>query len=217
MPERDNASLASVALLFALSFGSTLVPPPFGAPKLAFFAAIALYAVVVLAVPSLRASVKEWLVRGSLGRRALIEAALVSTLSTTALVIYAKTVHPDTSDLAAQLPLGWSRGALGALAVAIATLNALTEEIAYRGALMHALDREFSPGVLSNALQALAFAAPHYGRGYPRGAVGVALCVVYGLLLGALRRRARGLSAPILAHITADLTIFAIVSRAAPG
>ncbi|HZU96417.1 MAG TPA: hypothetical protein VFF73_06995 [Planctomycetota bacterium] len=42
MSERDNAGLASAVLLFALTFASAIVPPPFGSPKLAFFGAFVL-------------------------------------------------------------------------------------------------------------------------------------------------------------------------------
>jgi hypothetical protein len=50
-------------------------------------------------------------------------------------------------------------------------------------------------------------------HGFPRGWSGVALASVYGLMMGALRQRARGLLAPWVAHLFADLAI--VVIRAA--
>jgi hypothetical protein len=41
----------------------------------------------------------------------------------------------------------------------------------------------------------------------------VVLASIYGLMLGMLRTWAGGLAAPVIAHIFADATIFAIVAN----
>ncbi len=61
--------------------------------------------------------------------------------------------------------------------------------------------------------QAVAFGVIH-AQGFPRGVVGMVMASIYGLMLGVLRLRARGLAAPVLAHICADATIFAILAAA---
>ncbi|WP_437619116.1 hypothetical protein [Sorangium sp. So ce1151] len=48
-------------------------------------------------------------------------------------------------------------------------------------------------------------------NGFPSGAVGVGLAAIYAVMLGVLRRRAGGLLALCVAHVAADLTIFALL------
>jgi len=210
--ERDNAALASALLLFALAVGSAAVPPPFGAPKLTFFAAMLVYALIVALVPSLRRSSLAWLRVGSLDGRALIAVISISTLSCAGLLLYDRVVHPDLGDLRSQLPR-LDAAELLVFGVVLSLVNAISEEVAYRGVLQHALESEFGAGALAVVLQGVAFAAPHYGHGFPRGPFGLVLTGVFGVVLGILRRWAKGLLAPAAAHLVADLTIFGIVSH----
>lgn len=60
-------------------------------------------------------------------------------------------------------------------------------------------------------MQAVAFATLHFLTGIPRGAGGIALAFVYGLLLGILRRRSGGMVVPVVAHTVTDLAIVWIV------
>jgi hypothetical protein len=62
-------------------------------------------------------------------------------------------------------------------------------------------------------VQAVAFGLIHW-RGFPRGLDGVVLATVYGLMLGAIRRRTGGLLAPWLAHVFADVVILALLLAA---
>jgi membrane protease YdiL (CAAX protease family) len=89
-------------------------------------------------------------------------------------------------------------------------LNAAVEEGAYRGVILHALDRSLGPGFAALLLQALAFGAIHI-RGFPRGWLGVGLASIYGLLMGVIRRRAGGMFAPWIAHVFTDVVIAGIV------
>jgi membrane protease YdiL (CAAX protease family) len=77
---------------------------------------------------------------------------------------------------------------------------------------MQALDSAFGPGIMSIVLQAWPFGAMHYREGFPNGAWGLAMTFVYGIMLGALRRRAQGMFAPWIAHVCADMMIFAILA-----
>jgi uncharacterized protein len=60
--------------------------------------------------------------------------------------------------------------------------------------------------VFAIAVQAFTFGMAHL-YGFPRGIIGVLLAGTWGILLGMLRIRLRGLLAPFLAHVMADLTI----------
>lgn len=51
----------------------------------------------------------------------------------------------------------------------------------------------------------------HYAGGFPNGTTGTALAAIYGLMLGAIRIRPRGMLAPVVTHFFADLTIFMIL------
>ena len=73
-----------------------------------------------------------------------------------------------------------------------------------------------APAAAIVGIQALSFGVAHI-QGFPRGALGVALAAVYGLLLGVLRLRAGGLLAPVLAHIGADAVIYALILATALG
>jgi membrane protease YdiL (CAAX protease family) len=59
-------------------------------------------------------------------------------------------------------------------------------------------------------LQAVAFGALHV-TGFPRGWVGVALATIYGLMMGAVRRRSGGMLAPWIAHVLTDVVIVGII------
>ncbi|MCY7401568.1 MAG: CPBP family intramembrane metalloprotease [Nocardioides sp.] len=55
-------------------------------------------------------------------------------------------------------------------------------------------------------LQAVAFGALHL-HGVPSGPVGIVMAGAWGLLLGVMRVRSRGLLAPYVTHLAADATI----------
>jgi hypothetical protein len=97
--------------------------------------------------------------------------------------------------------------------VAFALLNAAVEEAIFRGIFLQALDSAVGAGIIPLVIQAVIFGWMHYSEaGCPRGLVGVAMATVYGLLLGTLRYRARGMLSPWLAHVGTDITVFAIVA-----
>jgi membrane protease YdiL (CAAX protease family) len=101
-------------------------------------------------------------------------------------------------------------GVLIAGGLIFSMVNAAVEEGAYRGVILHALDRSLGPGFTALLLQALAFGAIHI-KGFPRGWIGVGLACIYGLLMGVIRRRAGGMFAPWIAHVFTDVVIAGIV------
>ena len=147
-----------------------------------------------------------WRARGTLPFGAT---ALVGLVTPLALVGWLRLLRPDLHDLldayvpALPLPL------LLLGAVAFVAVNALGEELVWRGLLQ---DRLCSlMGVRAAVLlQALSFGLQH-AHGFPRGPVGIALVAIWGVMLGWLRERAHGLLAPLLAHVVADTTIAIVV------
>ena len=96
-----------------------------------------------------------------------------------------------------------------ALAVVLFVIvNAITEEVAYRGIAFEAAAT--FPPIAAVTAQAVAFGTLHIA-GFPAGAVGVGLAFGYGLILGILRHLTGGLRLPVIAHMAADATIALVV------
>ena len=86
-------------------------------------------------------------------------------------------------------------------------LNAFAEEMVYRGIFQEAaLQARITP-ILAVLLQASAFAAIHFQGGFPNGFAGYFMTFIYGTALGILRYKTKGILAPFLTHIMADLVI----------
>jgi membrane protease YdiL (CAAX protease family) len=77
---------------------------------------------------------------------------------------------------------------------------------------MGSLDQTVGAGGWSVALQAACFGAAHFVEGFPSGWLGFAMASVYGAMMGMVCRRSGGLLAPWIAHVGADLTIFALLA-----
>ncbi len=94
-----------------------------------------------------------------------------------------------------------------------AILNAIMEESVFRGILMQSFESALGYGWVSVVGQAALFGAMHYPPGaFPNGLWGVGLTFVYGIVLGLIRQRSRGILAPVVAHVLADAVVFAIVA-----
>jgi membrane protease YdiL (CAAX protease family) len=137
--------------------------------------------------------------------------AATAAVSGIALYLWDHALHPDLSRHLAYIPPVpfWSYPFLG---LGFAVLNAAMEEAAFRGIVMQATDSAFGPGVLSLLLQAGLFGALHFLQGFPKGAWGLGMAFAFGIMLGHIRRKSRGMVAPWLAHLCADLVIFAILA-----
>ncbi|MDB6153237.1 MAG: family intrarane metalloprotease [Chthoniobacteraceae bacterium] len=120
------------------------------------------------------------------------------------------------------LPLGVYRSlfpvhALGGIiytGIVFSLLNAIFEELVFRGVLYDALESQW--GAWGAVVATAAMFGYGHLRGYPPGLPGVVLAGIYGLALGWLRVRTGGLGLPIAAHIAADATIFVIVASTGP-
>jgi membrane protease YdiL (CAAX protease family) len=173
---------------------------------------IIIYALVVAAIPSLRRSI-SWLRAGRLTSDiiALILATIV--ISSIALVSWYLLLRPNISSHLAMIPK-MPTWLLPLACLGFAMLNAAMEEIVFRGIIMQALDSALGAGNLTVVIQAGLFAAFHYVAGFPNGTWGFVMVFVYGLMLGVLRRRSQGILASWIAHVLADVTIFAILAAA---
>ncbi len=137
-----------------------------------------------------------------------LAAFVISILATIALVIWAELFQPNLEPFRAMVPRG-NMLVLTAAALGFALLNATMEELIWRGGIQSWLV-EHSSIRLAIFIQALSFGALHWA-GFPSGWAGVALAMIYGVMLGWLRHATGGLAAPIVAHILADVTIFLLV------
>ena len=206
-----------VAAIFVLMAGYGYVAPAGlqGLPILSFL----LPALVLLSLAprwaAARASVRGWLRVGQPGSRDWFWVAATAAVSALALLLWAK--WTDSWGVGAQMVRDVPRTPV-AFAVGIpifATLNAAAEELVYRGFVQEGARSAFPPERFGPepflALSAAAFAAAHYAAGFPNGAVGYVMVLGYGIMLGWLREKTRGLLAPWVAHVTADTVIAAIL------
>jgi membrane protease YdiL (CAAX protease family) len=143
--------------------------------------------------PTLRgpAGIVPWLRRGTLWRSDVAWVATVVVASFVALVAWKVLRLPDVADLTNAFP-ALPPSVLLAAGFAWAALNAFGEVAIFRGALFAALERALG-GRIAFVTQALAFGLVHW-RGFPRGVDGIILATIYGVDVGAIRRRTGGCS-----------------------
>lgn len=153
-------------------------------------------------IPELRQSCRF----GRFAARDLPGIGLVTVVAGAGLHIWLILANPNLTDLKAMIP-PLPGIALLAAGAAFSLVNAMLEEIAWRGILMHWLLTWMRPiGALT--LQALSFGFAHW-NGFPNGWAGVLLSGSYGLIMGWLVLRSGGLLPAIVAHIIVDVVIFA--------
>ena len=199
------------AVHLALFAASTVVvlPLPFLRPwPLPLVVALVLYGNAALLSPTLRA-MPTWLRLGTLDRTTWALVGATIAVSAVALVIWNAAARPDLARFLGQVPVvpPW---ALPLVGIGFAVFNAAAEEAAFRGVLMQSLDAALGPGVASLGVQAAAFGVLHR-QGFPGGPSGMVLAAIYGVTLGIVRRRSRGMLAPWIAHVAADGVIFGII------
>ncbi len=148
-----------------------------------------------------------WLPQGRTSGGALLLSVATIVIAAAALTLWAASVDgfsdstQELADAAADLPiLVLILGTVG-----FVVINAVAEEIAYRGLAYEVATTAYSVPV-AIAVQGVAFGAAHIA-GFPAGALGVVLAAVYGIALGVLRHMTNGLRLPVLVHIAADSTI----------
>ena len=188
-----------------------LLLPPLSKWPLYKVTPLVVYAGVVALSDHLRKSVL-WLRPGRLGLDIWLIVLLVVVVSTAALLIWTLVCRPDlgpSRDNLPTMPL-WLLPLAG---MAFALVNSAVEEAIFRGIFLKALDSAVGAGIISLVMQAIIFGWLHYSEvGFPKGLAGVVMASVYGLFLGSLRYRSRGMLAPWLAHAGTDIAVFTIVA-----
>lgn len=175
-----------------------LLVPIFGAVGLAFAAGFGRDSLATLQ-------------RGRLRRFEWAVIALIAVVAAIALIGWVALLEPDLSRLRGMLP-AWPLLGLVAAGAGFSLVNALMEEIVWRGIVQRWLLTWMSPW-LAVSVQAASFGAAHYA-GFPSGGIGIGLAATWGAMIGALALRSGGLIAPIIAHIAADAVIFAVLAGA---
>lgn len=167
------------------------------------------YAGVVRTVPWLRGTA-TWARWGSFHRDVRLLSAAGCLVAAVALLSWYLLLRPNVANIVKAFVPDLPLGLLIVGGLIFSMVNAAVEEGAYRGVILHALDTSLGPGFAALLLQALAFGAVHIG-GFPRGWLGVGLACVYGLFMGFVRRRAGGMFAPWIAHVSTDVVIAGII------
>lgn len=168
------------------------------------------YGLIVIMVPGLRESI-GWLKKGRADAKVMKWVLATSILSAIALFGWVILITPDIAHQVAlipDMPL-WLYPIAG---LGFAIFNATMEEAVFRGIVMDATDSGLGDNYISVCLQAVPFAAFHYLVGFPKGLIGFFMVLVYGFMLGAIKRLSKGMLAPLMAHVAADITIFSILT-----
>jgi membrane protease YdiL (CAAX protease family) len=168
------------------------------------------YGIIVVTSPGLRSSVL-WIQRGAPDKATIIATIIISVIAGIALVLWLMILKPDLDVQLRKMPdiPLWLFPVAG---IVFAVGNAAMEEFAFRGIIMQALYSAVGPGTISLLAQAWLFGAMHYLQGFPNGVWGVGMTIAYGVMLGWLRQRSRGMLAPWVAHVCADMVIFTILA-----
>jgi uncharacterized protein len=150
---------------------------------------------------------------GRIGARQCLYVLGLVLTSAIALLVFEHFFPPQVGPEAGFL-LALAPGPLVAVGLAFAMVNAFVEEALFRGVIMHHLQGTLGTW-LAVGLQALLFGMLHLD-GYPYGPLGVVMAGAYGVLLGLLRVHSGGLLACWLAHVCADVVIFAAIAGLVP-
>ena len=199
-----HLTLFSLLLFIPSHLGAFLNQWPSGV-----LAPLLVYGLIVILVAGLRESV-GWLKKGITDANVMKLVLATSILSTVALLGWVIFTKPDIAHhvaLIPDMPL-WLYPIAG---FGFAILNATMEEAVFRGIIMDVLDSALGDNCISVVIQAVPFAAFHYLVGFPKGLVGFLMVLLYGVMLGAIRRVSKGMLAPLMAHVAADVTIFSIL------
>jgi hypothetical protein len=166
------------------------------------------YALIVLMSPPLRRTVPRFAL-GRLNGWPLAAATALAVATTVVLVSFQALARPQLTRLAAGLPVVAFGNLLWA-GICFSVINALLEELIFRGLLWEVAAAEWNEGVTLAATSAM-FGLGHL-HGYPPGPLGAVLAGIFGLSLGLLRWWTGGLGLAIAVHVGADATIFGLLS-----
>ena len=130
--------------------------------------------------------------------------SLLSIVSLTVWFIFQKENPHD------QFIPGLSIPILIPLGVGFAMINGFYEEGLFRSILLSHFSKRIGIG-WAILLQSIWFSFFHYQSGFPSGIAGIGLTFVFGLMMGYLVYRTKGLLIPIIIHVLADFSIFLLI------
>jgi membrane protease YdiL (CAAX protease family) len=168
-----------------------------------------LYIFTVMLISPLRGSV-GWVRSGKFDATTWTFIAVTIVIPIIALMLWVHFLSPDLgrySNMVPQFPF-WLIALYG---VVNAMFNAALEETIWRGVMLEALDSALGPGVWALVIQAVAFGMAHYRSGFPNGIIGAAMASVFGIMLGIIRRKSKGILACWLTHAFVDAAIFTMI------
>ena len=151
---------------------------------------------------------------GTVNKSLMLVALVLGLISVGVLLAWRGLVDPQL--LGGLSPYGGGSFLLIAIGgLGFAFVNAVVEELYFRGFLQAALSESPDSVHAPVVLQALFFGFMHLApHSVPHGISGVILTGIFGLVLGYLRTASKGLAAPILAHLIADLGVVVLVMSA---
>lgn len=199
-------------VIFVLCLATTFLFPALRDWPWVWVAPLIAYAAVVACVPRLRCS-WDWLRFGHLSAANVVATLVVMLATIVTLIGFHALVEPDVRSFRAALPLD-RIGNLLLAGIIFTIANATLEELVFRGVIFDALHSQWGIWMTLTAT-ALLFGLGHL-RGYPPGLMGAGLATLFGFAMGVLRWWSRGLALPILVHMAADATIYAILAREGP-
>jgi membrane protease YdiL (CAAX protease family) len=205
-----NLQSLHIAIFTGLLIITPYINPSLRSWPFSLLIPILCYGIIIVTSPGLRTSV-FWIKRGAPDKTTIIAAVIISVIAGIALILWNMILKPDLDvqlHNMPDIPL-WLFPVVG---IVFAVGNAAMEEFAFRGIIMQSLYSAIGPGMITLLGQAWLFGAMHYLKGFPNGVWGVAMTIAYGVMLGWLRQRSRGMLAPWVAHACADMVIFTILA-----
>lgn len=204
---QGNAGLRDAALLSACLWALIRLPV-IGIWPLPALGAL----VVVVLLRGARSTLlrwREWLRVGSISRGDWLLCTVIVVFTAAALITWQQwtggALPPTYGALLDSVPR--PAGIVGILLFLV--VNGLVEDSVWSGVLVTASMKTL-PAPLAVLITAASFGLAHL-HGVPDGPIGVAMVVVWGVVLAVLRLRTRGMLATYLAHILADATIVALL------
>jgi membrane protease YdiL (CAAX protease family) len=177
-------------------------------PGVLYLIPLCVYFFLLILFPAVRKKM-TWLKSGTIDTLSAVLMGGLCLFSTVALYVWWKVTGPDISEIAAWFPeVGLLLIILGGFGFAVT--NSIVEEFIFRGVLWEGFSLLLQKVAIVVFLQAMLFALWHW-KGFPGDVWGVLLVFLWGIMLGILRLRTKGMSAPLIAHFASDLTIFFIL------
>ena len=212
LPWAMRADRLRTAHLIVILLASYLVPglfptaPSFLVEKVS---GVLVYLYLAVLITPLRQSL-DWFRPGRINWSNAGLAIVVAAFSAAGLIAWVHFANPHMAYYARILPHAppWR---LAIYMGGFAVVNSLIEEIIWRGVMMSALDAAFSAGVFSLLVQSISFGLAHFRGGFPSGWAGAFLAGLFGLAMGLLRRRTKGLLTSWCVHTIADLTVIGLI------